>query len=65
MSAEHTHNMMQEASQAALTFAGDICKAITQAMQKAFVLVIVAGAVVTVSGLFMKVERLFGEIIVA
>jgi len=35
MSAEHTHNMMQEASQAALTFAGDICKAITQAMQLA------------------------------
>ena len=39
--------------------------AITQGMQKSFILVIVSGAVLIVTGAFMRVERLFGEIIVA
>jgi MFS family permease len=37
--------------------------AITQAMQKAFLLVCVGGGVLTVSGLFMKREKLFGDIV--
>jgi MFS family permease len=37
--------------------------AITQAMQKAFLLVCVGGGVLTVSGLLMKREKLFGEIV--
>ena len=37
--------------------------AITEAMQKAFLLVCVGGAVVTVAGLLMKREKLFGEIV--
>ncbi len=39
--------------------------AITQAMQKAFSLNIVAGGVLLLAGLAMKRERLFGEVIVA
>jgi MFS family permease len=39
--------------------------AITQAMQKAFIPVVVAGAVLVVAGAFMKRERLFGQIVVA
>jgi MFS family permease len=38
--------------------------AITQAMQKAFILVCVGGGVVTIAGLLMKHEKLFGEIVV-
>lgn len=37
--------------------------AITQAIQKSFILVIVGGGVLTVSGLLMKHERLFGDIV--
>ncbi|KAE9367473.1 MFS general substrate transporter [Stipitochalara longipes BDJ] len=39
--------------------------AITQAIQKSFILVIVAGAVLLVSGAAMKVEPLFGTVAVA
>ncbi|KAK5996190.1 Efflux pump patC [Cladobotryum mycophilum] len=37
--------------------------AITKAMQRSFVLVCVGGGVLTISGLFMKREKLFGEIV--
>ncbi|OIW23747.1 MFS general substrate transporter [Coniochaeta ligniaria NRRL 30616] len=37
--------------------------AITQAMQKAFLLVCVGGGVLTIAGLLMKREKLFGEIV--
>jgi predicted MFS family arabinose efflux permease len=37
--------------------------AITQAMQKAFLLVCVGGGVLTLAGLLMKREKLFGEIV--
>ncbi|PKS07919.1 hypothetical protein jhhlp_006528 [Lomentospora prolificans] len=40
-------------------------EAITGAMQKSFVLVVAAGALGTVCALAMRVERLFGEIIIA
>lgn len=39
--------------------------AITKAMQKSFILVIVAGATILVSSAAMRFERLFGEIIIA
>ncbi|RFU78374.1 hypothetical protein TARUN_3896 [Trichoderma arundinaceum] len=39
--------------------------AITHAMQKSFILVIVGGAAILVSSLAMRVEKLFGEIIIA
>ncbi len=37
--------------------------AITQAMQKSFILVCVGGGVLTIAGVFMKREKLFGEIV--
>jgi hypothetical protein len=39
--------------------------AITGAMQKSFILVIVAGALEIVAAALMRVERLFGDIVVA
>jgi len=38
--------------------------AITQAMQKSLILVVVGGAVTTIAGLFMKVERILGDVVV-
>ncbi|KAH8886354.1 MFS general substrate transporter [Thozetella sp. PMI_491] len=39
--------------------------AVTQAMQKSFSLIIVSGAVILIASLFMKREKLFGDVIVA
>jgi hypothetical protein len=37
--------------------------AITQSIQKAFILVIVSGGVLTLAGLLMKYEQLFGDVV--
>ena len=51
------------------TLAGDArdraVLAITSAMQTSFILVIVAGAVMTVAAVLMKREKLFGEVVSA